>query len=52
MPRSERLWGQVVWLLRGQPVSAQLGKGTNGKDGDTDGACTDLVSKRETENKQ
>lgn len=33
-------------------MSAQLGKGTNGKDGDTDGTCPDLVSKRETENKQ
>ena len=46
-----RVFGAKWWLPGGQPVSAQLGKRTNGKNKCIDGTPTEMVSKGETQKK-
>ena len=43
-----RVFGAKWWLPGGQPVSAELGKRTNGKNKCIDGTPTEMVSKGET----
>ena len=46
-----RVLGAKWWLPGGQPVSAELGKRTTGKNKCIDGTPTEMVSKGETQKK-